>query len=201
MQPFKKLSGVAAPLNMINVDTDMIIPKQFLKTIKRTGLGSALFHEMRTRSDGSGNPDFVLNKPAYKKAQILIAGGNFGCGSSREHAAWALLDFGIKCVISTSFADIFYNNCFKNGILPIVLPQAEIDKLMDDAERGANAIISVDLEAQEIRGPDGGMIKFEIDAFRKQCLINGWDDVGLTLRNESRISDFEAKRRREMPWA
>ena len=201
MQPFKKLSGVAAPLNMINVDTDMIIPKQFLKTIKRTALGSALFHEMRTRPDGSENPDFVLNKPAYKKAQILIAGANFGCGSSREHAAWSLLDFGIKCVISTSFADIFYNNCFKNGILPIVLPQAEIDKLMDDAERGANAIISIDLEAQEIRGPDGGMIKFEIDAFRKQCLINGWDDVGLTLRNESRISDFEAKRQREMPWA
>ena len=201
MQPFKKLSGVAAPLNMINVDTDMIIPKQFLKTIKRTGLGSALFHEMRTRPDGSENPDFVLNKPAYKKAQILIAGANFGCGSSREHAAWSLLDFGIKCVISTSFADIFYNNCFKNGILPIVLPQAEIDKLMDDAERGANAIISIDLEAQEIRGPDGGMIKFEIDPFRKQCLINGWDDVGLTLRNESKISDFEAKRQREMPWA
>jgi len=201
MQPFKKLSGVAAPLNMINVDTDMIIPKQFLKTIKRTGLGSALFHEMRTRPDGSENPDFVLNKPAYKKAQILIAGANFGCGSSREHAALSLLDFGIKCVISTSFADIFYNNCFKNGILPIVLPQAEIDKLMDDAERGANAIISIDLEAQEIRGPDGGMIKFEIDPFRKQCLMNGWDDVGLTLRNESRISDFEAKRQREMPWA
>jgi 3-isopropylmalate/(R)-2-methylmalate dehydratase small subunit len=201
MQPFKKLSGVAAPLNMINVDTDMIIPKQFLKTIKRTGLGSALFHEMRTRPDGSENPDFVLNKPAYKKAQILIAGAIFGCGSSREHAAWSLLDFGIKCVISTSFADIFYNNCFKNGILAIVLPQAEIDKLMDDAERGANAIISIDLEAQEIRGPDGGMIKFEIDPFRKQCLINGWDDVGLTLRNESKISDFEAKRQREMPWA
>jgi len=201
MQPFKKLSGVAAPLNMINVDTDMIIPKQFLKTIRRTGLGSALFHEMRTRPDGSENPDFVLNKPAYKKAQILIAGANFGCGSSREHAAWSLLDFGVRCVISTSFADIFYNNCFKNGVLPIVLPQAEIDKLMDDAERGANAIISIDLEAQEIRGPDGGVIKFAIDAFRKQCLINGWDDVGLTLRNETRISDFEAKRQREMPWA
>ena len=201
MQPFKKLSGVAAPLNMINVDTDMIIPKQFLKTTKRTGLGAALFHEMRTRPDGRDNPDFVLNKPAYKKAQILVAGANFGCGSSREHAPWALLDFGIRCVISTSFADIFYNNCFKNGILPIVLPQADIDKLMDDAERGANAIVSIDLEAQEIRGPDGGMIKFEIDPFRKQCLINGWDDVGLTLRHENKISDFEAKRRREMPWA
>ena len=183
MQPFKKLSGVAAPLNMINVDTDMIIPKQFLKTIKRTGLGTALFHEMRTRGDGSENPGFVLNKPAYKKAQILVAGANFGCGSSREHAPWALLDFGIKCVIAPSFADIFYN------------------KLMDDAERGSNAIISIDLEAQEIRGPDGGCIKFDVDPFRKQCLLNGWDDIGLTLRNETKISDFEAKRKREMPWA
>ena len=201
MEKFTVLEGVAAPLDTVNVDTDMIIPKQYLKTIKRTGLGKGLFSEKRFRDDGSENPDFVLNKPAYRKAKILVAGDNFGCGSSREHAPWALLDYGIRCVISTSFGDIFYNNCFKNGILPIVLPQAEIDKLMDDAERGANAIISVDLEAQEIRGPDGGMIKFEIDAFRKQCLINCWDDVGLTLRNESRISDFEAKRRREMPWA
>src|SRR5690349_20090644 len=200
MEPFKKLTGVAAPLNMINVDTDMIIPKQFLKTIRRTGLGSALFHEMRTRPDGSENPDFVLNKPAYKKAQILIAGANFGCGSSREHAAWSLLDFGIRCVISTSFADIFYNNCFKNGILPIVLPQAEIDKLMDDAERGANAIISVDLEAQEIRGPDGGMIHFEVDEFRKQCLLNGWDDIGLTMRAEDRIAFFEQQQHIQQPW-
>ncbi|MBS0469692.1 MAG: 3-isopropylmalate dehydratase small subunit [Proteobacteria bacterium] len=201
MEPFKKLEGVAAPLPMINVDTDMIIPKQFLKTIKRTGLGSALFHEMRTREDGSENPDFVLNKPAYKGAQILVAGANFGCGSSREHAPWALLDFGIRCVISTSFADIFYNNCFKNGILPIVVSQETLDKLMDDAERGANARISVDLEAQEIRGPDGGCVKFEVDPFRKQCLLNGWDDIGLTLRKEDKISDFEAKRQREMPWA
>jgi 3-isopropylmalate/(R)-2-methylmalate dehydratase small subunit len=201
MEKFTKLTGVAAPLDMINVDTDMIIPKQFLKTIKRTGLGTALFHEMRTRPDGSENPDFVLNKPAYKHAQILVAGANFGCGSSREHAPWALLDFGIRCVLSTSFADIFHNNCFKNGILPIVLPQSDIDKLMDDAARGANAVVSIDLEAQEIRGPDGGCITFEVDSFRKQCLLNGWDDIGLTLQKESRISDFEAKRQRDMPWA
>jgi 3-isopropylmalate/(R)-2-methylmalate dehydratase small subunit len=201
MEPFTKLTGVAAPLDMINVDTDMIIPKQFLKTIKRTGLGSALFYEMRTKADGSENPDFVLNKPAYKKAQILVAGANFGCGSSREHAPWALLDFGIRCVLSTSFADIFYNNCFKNGILPIVLPQADIDKLMDDAVRGANAVVSIDLAAQEIRGPDGGCISFEIDPFRKQCLLNGWDDIGLTLQKESAIAAFEEKRKREMPWA
>src|SRR6201985_2334870 len=201
MDKFDKLTGVAAPLPMINVDTDMIIPKQFLKTIKRTGLGGALFHEMRTREDGSENPDFVLNKPAYKKAQILVAGENFGCGSSREHAPWALLDFGIKCVIAPSFADIFYNNGFKNGILPIALPQADVDKLMDDAERGSNAVILVDLEKQEIRGPDGGMVTFEVDPFRKQCLLNGWDDIGLTLRHASEIGDFEAKRKREMPWA
>ncbi len=185
---------------MINVDTDMIIPKQFLKTIKRTGLGTALFHEMRTTADGTPNPDFVLNKPAYKNAKILVAGANFGCGSSREHAPWALLDFGFRCVIATSFADIFYNNCFKNGILPIALPQDVVDKLMDDAERGANAIISIDLEKQEIRGPDGGCVTFEIDPFRKQCLMNGWDDIGLTLRNEQKISDFEARQRLEMPW-
>jgi 3-isopropylmalate/(R)-2-methylmalate dehydratase small subunit len=166
MQPFTTLSGVAAPLPMVNVDTDMIIPKQFLKTTVRTGLGSALFFEMRTRADGSENTDFVLNKPAYKQAQILVAGTNFGCGSSREHAPWALLDFGIRCVIAPSFADIFYNNCFKNGILPIALPQADVDRLMDDAERGANAVISIDLAKQEIRGPDGGCIKFEIDPFR-----------------------------------
>jgi len=201
MDKFDKLTGVAAPLPMINVDTDMIIPKQFLKTIKRTGLGGALFHEMRTKEDGAQNPDFVLNKPAYAKAQILVTGENFGCGSSREHAPWALLDFGIKCVIAPSFADIFYNNCFKNGILPIALPQADVDRLMDDAERGSNAVISVDLEKQELRGPDGGCITFEVDPFRKQCLLNGWDDIGLTLRHESEITDFEAKRKREMPWA
>jgi 3-isopropylmalate/(R)-2-methylmalate dehydratase small subunit len=185
---------------MVNVDTDMIIPKQFLKTTKRTGLASALFFEMRTRPDGSENPDFVLNKPAYKKAQILVGGANFGCGSSREHAPWALLDFGIRCVIAPSFADIFYNNCFKNGILPIALPQADVDRLMDDAERGANAVISVDLEKQELRGPDGGCIKFDIDPFRKKCLLNGWDDISLTLRNENKISDFESTRRRSQPW-
>jgi len=200
MEPFKTLDGIAAPLNMINVDTDMIIPKQFLKTIHRTGLGNALFDEMRYNTDGSEKPDFVLNKPQYRKAQILVAGDNFGCGSSREHAPWALLDFGIRCVISTSFADIFYNNCFKNGILPIRLPQSDVDKLMDDAERGSNARVSIDLEKQEIRGPDGGMIKFEIDAFRKQCLLNGWDDIGLTLRSEDKISAYEKNHKAQAPW-
>jgi len=200
MEPFKKLDGIAAPLNMINVDTDMIIPKQFLKTIRRTGLGKALFDEMRYNPDGSENPDFVLNKPAYRKAQILVTGENFGCGSSREHAPWALLDFGIRCVIATSFADIFYNNCFKNGILPIKLPQETVNKLMDDAERGSNARISVDLEALEIRGPDGGMVKFEVDEFRRQCLLNGWDDIGLTLRDEEKISAYEKRHRQDAPW-
>jgi 3-isopropylmalate/(R)-2-methylmalate dehydratase small subunit len=200
MEPFRHLRGVAAPLDMINVDTDMIIPKQFLKTIKRTGLGKALFHEMRSQPDGTENPDFVLNKPAYKGAQILVTGANFGCGSSREHAPWALLDFGIRCVIAPSFADIFYINCFKNGILPIALPQEDIDKLMDDAGRGANAIIAIDLEKQEIRGPDGGCVKFDIDPFRKQCLLNGWDDVALSLRHDAEISHFEARRKVQTPW-
>jgi 3-isopropylmalate/(R)-2-methylmalate dehydratase small subunit len=200
MEPFNKLEGVAAPLNMINVDTDMIIPKQYLKTIHRTGLGKALFDEMRFNQDGSEKPDFVLNKPAYRQAKILVAGANFGCGSSREHAPWALLDFGIRCVIATSFADIFYGNCFKNGILPIQLPQEQVDKLMDDAERGANAIISIDLEKQEIRGPDGGMIKFDVDEFRKQVLMNGWDDISLTLRAEDKISTFEKNQHTQMPW-
>jgi 3-isopropylmalate/(R)-2-methylmalate dehydratase small subunit len=200
MEKFTTLTAVAAPLPMINVDTDMIIPKQFLKTIKRTGLGSALFYEMRTKADGSENPDFVLNKPAYKSAKILVAGANFGCGSSREHAPWALLDFGFRVVFAPSFADIFYNNCFKNGILPIALPQDIIDKLMDDAERGANAVIAVDLEKQEVRGPDGGIVKFDVDPFRKQCLMNGWDDIGLTLRHESDISSFESKRASAQPW-
>jgi 3-isopropylmalate/(R)-2-methylmalate dehydratase small subunit len=200
MEPFKTLDGIAAPLNMINVDTDMIIPKQFLKTIHRTGLGKALFDEMRYNPDGSEKPDFVLNKPQYRKAQILVAGDNFGCGSSREHAPWALLDFGIRCVIAPSFADIFYNNCFKNGILPIRLPQSEVDKLMDDAERGSNARVSIDLEKQEIRGPDGGMITFEVDAFRKQCLLNGWDDIGLTLRSEDKISAYEKNHKAQAPW-
>ncbi len=200
MQKFDKLTGIAAPLNMINVDTDMIIPKQFLKTIKRSGLGKNLFDEMRYTPDGTEKPDFVLNKPAYRKAQILVAGNNFGCGSSREHAPWALLDFGIRCIIATSFADIFYNNCFKNGILPIVLPQADVDRLMDDAERGANAMVSIDLAAQEIRGPDGGVIKFEIDAFRKKCLIEGLDDIGLTLQKGKQIDTFEQKHRAAQPW-
>lgn len=200
MEPFKTLRGVAAPLPIVNVDTDMIIPKQFLKTIKRTGLGKALFYELRTRPDGSENPDFVLNKPAYAGAKILVSGANFGCGSSREHAPWALLDFGIKAVIAPSFADIFFNNCFKNGILPIKLPQADVDKLMDDACRGANAIVSIDLENQEICGPDGGRIAFDVDAFRKQCLLNGWDDIGLTLRKEAKISAYEAARKTQTPW-
>ena len=200
MEPFNKLEGVAAPLNMINVDTDMIIPKQYLKTIQRTGLGKALFDEMRFNQDGSEKPDFVLNKPAYRKAKILVAGENFGCGSSREHAPWALLDFGIRCVIAPSFADIFYGNCFKHGILPIKLPQADVDKLMDDAGRGANAVISIDLEKQEIRGPDGGMIKFEVDDFRKQCLLNGWDDIGLTMRAEDKIATYEQQQTVQQPW-
>ena len=200
MQKFTTLTGVAAPMPMINIDTDKIIPKQHLKTIARTGLGKALFDEMRYRNDGSENPDFVLNKPAYRKAKILVAGENFGCGSSREHAPWALLDFGITCVIASSFADIFYNNCFKNGILPIKLPQADVDKLMDDAERGANAIVTVDLERQEITGPDGGMVKFDIDPFRKHCLLNGLDDIGLTLQKETAIGEYETKRKLAQPW-
>ena len=200
MDKFTTLTGVAAPLPMINVDTDMIIPKQFLKTIKRTGLGKNLFDEMRYEEGGAEKPDFVLNKPAYRNAQILIAGENFGCGSSREHAPWALLDFGIRCVIAPSFADIFFNNCFKNGILPIVLPQDEIDKLMDDAERGANAAVTVDLEAQEIRGPDGGTIPFDVDPWRRHCLLNGLDDIALTLEKEAAIQSFEEKRSQAMPW-
>jgi len=200
MEKFTKLTGVAAPLPMINVDTDMIIPKQFLKTIKRSGLGEALFYEMRYKDDGSENPDFVLNKPAYRDAKILVAGTKFGCGSSREHAPWALLDFGIRCIVAPSFADIFYNNCFKNGILPIVLPQKDVDKLMDDAERGANAVITVDLEGQVITGPDGGEIRFEVEPFRRHCLLNGLDDIGLTLEKEGRIAAFEAEQARRCPW-
>ena len=200
MQKFDKLTGVAAPLNIVNVDTDMIIPKQFLKTIKRTGLGKSLFFEMRYTQDGQELPGFVLNKPAYRKAQILVAGDNFGCGSSREHAPWALLDFGIRCVISTSFADIFYNNCFKNGILPIVVSPDDLKKLMDDAERGSNATLSVDLAAQEIRGPDGGLVRFEIDPFRKHCLLNGLDEIGLTLQHADAIKAFEQKHRAAQPW-
>jgi 3-isopropylmalate/(R)-2-methylmalate dehydratase small subunit len=193
MQPFTTLTSTPAPLKVINVDTDMIIPKQYLKTIKRTGLGTALFSEMRYKEDGSENPDFVLNQPAYRKSEILVAGDNFGCGSSREHAPWALLDFGIRCVISTSFADIFYNNCFKNGILPIVVSPEDLEKLFDDADRGSNATLTVDLGNQTIKGPDGGEIRFEIDPFRKHCLMNGLDDIGLTMEKAPKIEAFEEK--------
>jgi 3-isopropylmalate/(R)-2-methylmalate dehydratase small subunit len=200
MDKFTTLDGIAAPLPMINVDTDKIIPKQFLKTIKRTGLGKALFDELRYKNDGSENPDFILNKPAYRQARIMVAGENFGCGSSREHAPWALLDFGIRCVIASSFADIFYNNCFKNGILPIKLPQEIVDELMDDARKGANARLTVDLEKQTITRPDGGIVKFEIDGFRKHCLLNGLDDVGLTLQKAPAIGSFEEKNKLSQPW-
>lgn len=201
MEKFVKLTGVAAPLPVVNVDTDMIIPKDYLKTIKRTGLGKGLFAEARYKEDGSENPDFVLNKPAYRNAQILVAGDNFGCGSSREHAPWALLDFGIRCVISTSFADIFYNNCFKNGILPIVVSPEDLEKLMDDAQRGSNAVVTVDLESREITGPDGGSIGFEIDAFKRHCLLNGLDDIGLTLEKAASIDSFEKANAVSHPWA
>jgi 3-isopropylmalate/(R)-2-methylmalate dehydratase small subunit len=201
MEPFDKLTGVAAPLPMVNIDTDMIIPKQYLKTIKRTGLGAGLFSELRFDQDGKENPDFVLNKPAYRKAEILVAGDNFGCGSSREHAPWALLDFGIRCVISTGFADIFYQNCFQNGILPIKVTPEQLELLMDDAERGANARLTIDLEAQEIRGPDGGAISFEIDAYKKHCLLNGLDAIGTTMQKGEKISDYEDKVAAVRPWA
>ncbi len=201
MQKFDKLTGVAAPLPMINIDTDMIIPKQHLKTIKRTGLGKALFDEMRYNRDGSEIPEFVLNQPAYRSAQIIVAGDNFGCGSSREHAPWALLDFGIRCVIATSFADIFYNNCFKNGILPVVLPQEAVDVLMADARKGANARQTVDLEAQTVTTSDGVSFAFEVDSHRKHCLINGLDDIGLTLEKASAINSFEARAQTLRPWA
>src|SRR5262245_27360378 len=200
MEKFTVLTGVAASLPLVNVDTDMIIPKQFLKTIKRTGLGSALFHEMRYDRDGREIPDFVLNRPAHRKAKILISGDNFGCGSSREHAPWALLDFGIRCIVSTSFADIFYNNCFKNGILPITVAAEDLKKLHDDASRGANATITVDLPNQEIRGPDGGVVRFDIDPFRKHCLLNGLDDIGLTLEKTAAIDRFEKDKSASRPW-
>ncbi|MFT6556715.1 MULTISPECIES: 3-isopropylmalate dehydratase small subunit [Sneathiella] len=200
MDKFTKLTGVAAAMPLVNIDTDMIIPKQYLKTIQRAGLGQHLFAEMRYENDGSEKEEFVLNKPAYRGAEILVAGDNFGCGSSREHAPWALLDFGIRCVISTSFADIFYNNCFKNGILPIRVTAEELDKLMDDADRGANATLTVDLAAQEIKGPDGGTISFEIDEFRKHCLLNGLDDIGLTMQKKDKVSSFEEKQKLSQPW-
>ncbi|MDR9485293.1 MAG: 3-isopropylmalate dehydratase small subunit [Sediminimonas sp.] len=200
MQKFDKLTGIAAPMPLINVDTDMIIPKQFLKTIKRSGLGVNLFDEMRYDGDGAEIPDFVLNKPQYREAEILVTGDNFGCGSSREHAPWALLDFGIRCVIAPSFADIFYNNCFKNGILPIALPQEQVDILMKDAEKGANARMDIDLEAQTITTSDGEVIRFDIDPFRKHCLINGLDDIALTLEKAPAIDAFEARAAAARPW-
>jgi 3-isopropylmalate/(R)-2-methylmalate dehydratase small subunit len=201
MEKFTTITGIAAYLPMINVDTDMIIPKQYLKTIKRTGLGEGLFAELRYDEAGEKLPDFVLHQPPYTEAKILIAGDNFGCGSSREHAPWALLDFGFRCIVAPSFADIFYNNCFKNGILPIVLPQSEIDKLIDDASRGDNARLTIDLEAQEIRGPDGGVIKFDVDPHRKRCLIEGLDDIGLTLQKADAIEAFEQQNTLSRPWA
>ncbi len=200
MEKFEKITGVAAPMPLINIDTDMIIPKLFLKTIKRSGLGVHLFDEMRYNDDGSEKPDFVLNQPAYRNAEILVAGDNFGCGSSREHAPWAIKDFGIKCVISTSFADIFFNNCFKNGILPVVLPQEQVDLLMKDAEKGANARMTVDLEAQEITTSDGEVVKFDVDPFKKQCLLEGLDDIGLTMKKSESISGFESKMSEIRPW-
>ncbi|MEZ5674307.1 MAG: 3-isopropylmalate dehydratase small subunit [Thalassovita sp.] len=200
MEKFTKFTGIAAPMPLVNIDTDMIIPKGFLKTIKRTGLGVHAFDEMRYNTDGSENPDFVLNKPAYRKSEILVAGDNFGCGSSREHAPWALADFGIKVVISTSFADIFFNNCFKNGMLPIVLPQEQVDLLMKDAEKGENARVTVDLDAQEITTSDGDVIKFDVDAFKKHCLLNGLDDIGLTMEKAASIATFENRMAAERPW-
>ena len=200
MQPFKQLTGIAAPLDLMNVDTDMIIPKQYLKTIQRTGLGKALFDEMRHNEDGTEKPDFVLNQEPYRHASILIAGENFGCGSSREHAPWALLDFGIRCVIAPSFADIFYNNCFKNGILPIALPQEQVDVLMKDAEKGSNARMTIDLEGQTVTTSDGETFPFEVDAFKKHCLLNGLDDIGLTLEKGAAIDSYEDSLGQSRPW-
>lgn len=200
MEKFEKMTAIAAPMPLINIDTDMIIPKQFLKTIKRSGLGVSAFYEMRYDNDGNENPDFVLNTDAYRDANIIIAGDNFGCGSSREHAPWALLDFGIRCVVSTSFADIFYNNCFKNGILPVIVTPEQLDVLMKDAEKGSNARMTVDLENQQIETSDGQTIAFEIDAFRKHCLINGLDDIGLTMEKAASIDTFEAQMQHSTPW-
>jgi 3-isopropylmalate/(R)-2-methylmalate dehydratase small subunit len=201
MEKFTKLTGIAAPMALVNIDTDMIIPKQFLKTIARTGLGKNLFDEMRYTLDGAEIPSFILNQPAYRHSEILVAGDNFGCGSSREHAPWALLDFGIRCVISTSFADIFYNNCFKNGILPIVMPQEVVDLLMDDAQKGANARQTIDLEAQTVTTSDGRVFNFEVDSHRKHCLLNGLDDIGLTMEKAASIDSFEKKAAASRPWA
>ena len=200
MQKFDKLTGVAAPMDIINIDTDMIIPKQFLKTIKRSGLGVSLFHEMRYDLDGKELPDFVLNTEPYRQAKIIVAGDNFGCGSSREHAPWALLDFGIRCVISTSFADIFYNNCFKNGILPIQVSAADREALMADAADTENPQLSIDLVEKSISRPNGAVISFDLDPFRRQCLLDGLDDIGLTLEKASSIDSYEASRQDSHPW-
>ena len=200
MEKFEKLTGVAAPMPLVNIDTDMIIPKQFLKTIKRSGLGVHAFDEMRYLDDGSENPDFVLNKPAYREAEILVTGDNFGCGSSREHAPWALADFGIKAIVSTSFAHIFYNNCFKNGMLPIALPQEAVDVLMKDAEKGSNARMTIDLENQVVTTSDGEEFRFEIDPFRKHCLLEGLDDIGLTMEKVGAIDSFESEAAQSRPW-
>ena len=200
MEKFEKFSGIAAPMPLVNIDTDMIIPKQFLKTIKRSGLGVNAFAEMRYKSDGSEVEDFVLNKQAYRDSSILVAGDNFGCGSSREHAPWALSDFGIKVVVSTSFADIFFNNCFKNGMLPIILPADQVEILMNDSEKGSNARIEVDLKAQTITSADGKVFSFEVDPFKKHCLLNGLDDIGLTMEKSSSIDAFEKKLEIEQPW-
>jgi len=200
MEKFTSLTGVAAPLPMINIDTDKIIPKQFLKTIERTGLGRGLFDEMRFNADGSEKPEFVLNQPAYRQAKILVAGENFGCGSSREHAPWALLDYGIRCIIASSFADIFYNNCFKNGVLPLIVPEEIVAQLMEDAGKGANAVLTIDLENQTISRPDGEKVPFQIDPFRKHCLVNGLDDIALTLEKGKSIDSYEDKLKLSQPW-
>ena len=200
MERFTTLTGIAAPLPMVNVDTDQIIPKQFLKTIKRTGLGRHLFAPMRYDAEGAENPDFVLNREPYRNAGIIVAGANFGCGSSREHAPWALLDFGVRCVIAPSFADIFFNNCFKNGILAIALDAAAVESLLDTIADGAHATLTVDLDKQAVTAPDGGVLRFEVDAFRKHCLLNGLDEIGLTLQQEDEIAAFEAAQREAQPW-
>ena len=200
MEKFTQLTGIAAPMPAINIDTDKIFPAVYLKTIKRTGLAQWLFQEVRFRADGTENPDFVLNQEPYRHAKIIVAGDNFGCGSSREHAPWALYDFGIRCVIAPSFADIFYNNCFKNGLLPIALPQAVVDQLMDDAKKGANAVLTIDLDKQTISRPDGEVVHFEIDPFRKHCLLNGLDDIGLTEQKDADIAAYEQKTRQSRPW-
>ena len=200
MEKYQKLQGVAAPMPLVNIDTDMIIPKVFLKSIQRSGFGKHLFDEMRFNRDGTEIEDFVLNKPQYRSAEVLIAGDNFGCGSSREHAPWAIADFGIKCIVSTSFADIFFNNCFKNGILPVVLPQEQVDLLMADAEKGSNARVTVDLEAQEITTSEGEVIRFDVDPHRKHCLLEGLDDIGLTMEKKASIDAFEAQAAAARPW-